>query len=113
VGQGLLVRTLGARHNHATIRGNVDSSNGLIMSLEFVLKCEIASGPAVELDIDVPSNRECLPVSGEGVVGDWVVEQVVNFWISHVDFDSHAIGVALYHRCTSAEIKFVDECVIR
>jgi hypothetical protein len=55
------------------------------MSLEFVLKCEVASRPVIELDINVSSNCEGLPVGGEGVIGDRVMEKVVDFWTGHVE----------------------------
>jgi hypothetical protein len=76
-------RTLGTRHNHATGRCYVDSSNGLIMSLKFILKCEIVSGLAIQLDINIASDCECLPVGGEGMVGNWMMEQVVDLWAGH------------------------------
>lgn len=77
------MRTLGARHNHATIWCNVNSSNGLIMSLQFVLKCKIVSGPVIQLDINVASHCECPPVGGEGMVSNWMMEQVMDFWTGH------------------------------
>ena len=68
------------------MRGNIDASDRLVMSLEFILKSEVASRPSVELDIDIPRNRKCLPIGGEGVVGDWVVEEVVNLRAGHCGF---------------------------
>jgi hypothetical protein len=68
------------------MRGNVDASDRFVMSLEFILKCEVASRPSVELDVGISCNCECLPVGGEGVVGDWVVEEMVNFRIGHCEF---------------------------
>ena len=56
------------------------------MSLEFILKCKVASRPTVEFDIDVPSNRKRLPVGRERVICDGVVEQVVDFWTGHLDY---------------------------
>jgi hypothetical protein len=95
------------------MRGNVDASDRLVMSLELILKCEVASGPSVELDVDISRNCKCLPVGGEGMVGDWVVEEVVNFRTGHCEFMEYAIGGALYYRCTDAGSKFVVECVMR
>jgi hypothetical protein len=95
------------------MRGNIDASDRLVMSLELILKCEVASGPSVELDVDISRNCKCLPVGGEGMVGDRVVEEVVNFRTGHCEFMEYAIGGALYYRCTDAESKFVVECVMR
>ena len=95
------------------MRSNVDASDRLVMPLELILKSEVVSRPSVELDVDIPRNRKCLPVGGEGVVGDWVVEEVVNFRTGHCEFMVYAIGGALYYRCTGAESKFVVECVMR
>jgi hypothetical protein len=95
------------------MRGNVDASDCFVMSLEFILKCEVASRPSVELDVSISCNRKCLPVGGEGVVGDWVMEEMVNFRTGHCEFMVYAIGGALYYRCTGAESKFVVECVMR
>jgi hypothetical protein len=53
------------------------------MSLKFVLKCEIVSRLAIQLDSDVASNCKCLAVGGEGMVGNGMMEQVVDFWTGH------------------------------
>src|SRR4051812_1134134 len=92
------------------MRGNIDASDRLVMSFELILKREVASRPSVELDVDISSNCKCLPVGGERVVGDWVVEEVMNFRSGHCDFIVYAIGGALYYRCTDAESKLVVEC---
>lgn len=108
-----MLRTLRTRNDHATMRGNIDAGDRLVMSLELILKSEVASRPSVELDVDIPRNCKCLPVGGERVVGDWVVEEVVNFRASHCEFMVYAIGGALYYRCTDVDSKFVVECVMR
>jgi hypothetical protein len=68
------------------MRSNIDASDRLVMSLELILKSKVASRPSVELDVDIPRNRKCLPVGGEGVVGDGVVEEVMNFRAGHCEF---------------------------
>jgi hypothetical protein len=95
------------------MRGNIDASDCLIMSFKLILKSEVASRPSVELDVDIPRNRKCLLIGGEGVVGDWVMEEVVNFRAGHCEFMVYAIGGALYYRCTDVDSKFVVECVMR
>jgi hypothetical protein len=89
------------------MRSNIDASDRLVMSLELILKSKVASRPSVELDVDIPRNRKCLPVGGEGVVGDGVVEEVMNFRAGHCEFMVYAIGGALYYRFTDIDFKFV------
>ena len=83
------------------------------MPFELILKREVASRPAVELDVNISSNCKGLSVGGKGVIGDWMVEQMVYLWTCHAELISHAIGVALYHRCTNVVFKLVNECVMR
>lgn len=69
------------------------------MAFELVLELEGVSNPAIQLDRRVASNGEGLPVGGEGVVRNGVVEEVVNFWLRHYgEWAGSAIGVALYYR---------------
>lgn len=53
------------------------------MTLQLVLELERIASPAVELDGIVTGNSESLLIGREGVVGDWVVEEVVNFGVRH------------------------------
>lgn len=76
---------MGASDDHAGIGSNIDTSHGLVMALQLILQCEIGAGSVVEFHHIVPSHSERLSISGEGVVCDWVVEEVVNFWARHND----------------------------
>lgn len=49
----------------------------------------------VELDIIIPCDSECLPVCGEGVVCDWVVEQMMNLGGCHTERFSGRSGSLL------------------
>jgi hypothetical protein len=54
------------------------------MAFKFVLEGKGVGGALVELDVVVSSNRQRLPVCREGMIGDWVMEQLVNLGGSHV-----------------------------
>lgn len=53
------------------------------MAFEFVFEGESLAGATVELDVVISSDGEGLTVGGEGVVGDWVVEELVDLWGCH------------------------------
>lgn len=77
------IRTLRASDNHATVGGNVNTSHGLVMALEFILEDKFGSGFLVELDIVVSCNSKGLAIGGEGMVGNRVVKEVMNFGTRH------------------------------
>ncbi len=77
--------TLRACYDHATMWGNIHASDSLVMSFEFILKCKLVTRPVVELDVVVSGDCECLPVGGERMVSDGMVEQMMDFWASHVE----------------------------
>lgn len=55
------------------------------MAFKFVLQGKLPGArSAVKLDVDVSGDSQGLPVGGEGVVGDWVMEQMMHFW-GHID----------------------------
>lgn len=54
------------------------------MTLEFVLELECIAGSSIELDAGISSDSQCLPVSGERMVGDRVMKEVMNFRAGHV-----------------------------
>ena len=54
------------------------------MTLELILQFEAVARPAVELDDVVSGHSEGLPVCGERVICDWVVEEVMNFRSGHL-----------------------------
>lgn len=55
------------------------------MATELVLESELGAVGGVELDCVVTRDSYSAAVGGEGVVCDWVVEEVVNLWRSHDD----------------------------
>ena len=77
--------TLRACHDHAAMRSYINASDGLVMSLELILKCKLAARPIVKLDVIVSGDCKCLPVSREGMVGDGMVEEMMDFWASHTE----------------------------
>lgn len=91
--------TLRARDNAAGVWRNVEAGDSLVMPLQLVLQPEGISSLAVQFDGRVSCDGQGRPVGGEGVVGDGVVEEVVDLWRSHLDVGSsdYVIGVALYY----------------
>ena len=78
-------RTLRACNNAARVRCNVDTRDQLIVALQLVLELEGIADLAIQLDGRIPGNRNGLAISGEGMVGDGVVEEMVDFGSSHFD----------------------------
>jgi len=65
------------------------------MAAEFVDEFELLGGPCVEFYVVLAGYGEGSAVSGEGVVGDGGVEEMVDFWGGHlgVCYVVLAIGV--------------------
>lgn len=76
-------RTLRARHNAATVRGNINTGDRLVMALQHICQLESISSLAVQLNRRVSGNSQSCMVGRERVVGNGVVEKVVNFGSSH------------------------------
>ena len=76
-------RTLRARNNLAGNGSNVDARNRLVVARQLVLQLVGAAAFVEEVDVIVAGHGECVAVGGEGVVGDGMVEQVVDVWASH------------------------------
>ena len=53
------------------------------MALQLIFELERVRNPSIELDRGVSSNGEELPVGGEGMVRNRVVEEMVYFWSGH------------------------------
>lgn len=77
------IRTLGASHDTASFRGDVDTCDRLIMPLQFILQCELATGAFIELNMIVPGHGQGLSVGGEGMISNWVMEEMMNFGRRH------------------------------
>jgi hypothetical protein len=80
-------RTLGASDNLPAPRSNVDAGHGLVMSSKLVLQCKAVSGAIVKLDAGVTSDSKQVPIGAEGVVGDGLMEQQIDFGGGHDDDD--------------------------
>lgn len=76
-------RTLRARNNATAVRGNIDTGDRLIVTLQHICQLESISSLAVQLNGRVAGNSQSCVVGRERVVGNGVVEQVVNFGSSH------------------------------
>jgi len=74
---------LRARYNPATLRRNVNPGDCLVVTTKLIYELEIVARLAVELDIVVSCDSDGLAITSEGVVGDWCVEEVVDFWAGH------------------------------
>jgi len=83
---------LRARYNPATLRRNVNPSDCLVMTTKLVDELEVVSRLAVELDVVVSSDSDGLAISSEGVVGNWCMEEVVDFWAGHRDCGLMLVG---------------------
>lgn len=79
------IATLRASHNLPASGGDIDRSDGLIVSLQHVLNRKVISGPLVKLDIAVSCHGQGLSVCGEGVIGDRMMEEQMNFRSCHCD----------------------------
>jgi len=89
--------TLRAGDNLATIWCNVYSSYSFVMSSEFIFQLELSTCLAIEVDIVLAGYSQSLTVSGERMVRDRVVEEVVDFRSHSVHALLCAIGGALYY----------------
>lgn len=75
--------TLRASNNHATVGSYINASHSLVMALELVLEYKLGAGLLVQFDIVVSCNRKGLAVGGEGMIGNRVVEKMVDFRTRH------------------------------
>lgn len=67
------------------------------MALQLILELETIPTSTIELNTGVSCNCESLSVRREGVIGNGMVEKVVNFWSCH-DVCRWLIGGALYYQ---------------
>jgi hypothetical protein len=65
------------------------------MSFELVLELKCVSGSPIKLDAAISCHCQCLSISGKGMVRDWMVEQMVNFW------GCHSVALLLCDRSSS------------
>lgn len=75
--------TLRAGHDLAGVGSNINSRDRLVVSSQFILKLETTARLRIQVDVVVASYSQRLAVGGEGMVGNWVVKEVVDFGGSH------------------------------
>lgn len=75
--------TLRASNNPATVQSNIHTGDSLIMAFELILELETIAGSSIKFNTGVSCYSQCLLVGREGVVGDGMVEEMVNFWSCH------------------------------
>lgn len=75
--------TLRAGYDPPTIQRNINTRNSLVMPLQFIFELESIACSSVQLHAGISCHGQCLPVGGEGVVGNRVVKELVDFWWSH------------------------------
>lgn len=78
-------RTLGARYNPSTLWCDINTSDGLVVTFQFILELELMPCSTIQLNTGISGDSQRLPVSGEGMVGDGVVEKVVDFGAGHFE----------------------------
>jgi hypothetical protein len=88
--------TLRTRDDLARLRGDIHAGNSLVMPGKLILQREALSGASVQLHSRIASYGEARAIGIEGVVGDGLVEQKVDFWGGHDD--EKTIGATLYYR---------------
>lgn len=76
--------TLRASHNTPGAQRNVHARHRLIVSLQLILELPSVPGPSIELNASVPCDSQGIFVGREGMVGDGIVEEMVNFGSGHV-----------------------------
>jgi len=78
------VAVLRAGYNAAAVGCDVDAGDELVVSAKLVLQAELVALLRVELDIVGAGDGKGVAVGGERVVGNWSVEEVVDFGRGHV-----------------------------
>ena len=81
--EGPRLPTLRTGDDASRVGRNVYTGDRLVVSLELILQSKSLFSPAVELNGRVASDGQRLTIGREGVVGDGVVEKMVNFGRRH------------------------------
>jgi hypothetical protein len=55
------------------------------MSLQLILQLESTACASIKLNVGISCHSQCLLVSREGMVGDGVVEEMVDLWGCHIE----------------------------
>lgn len=98
------VAVLRAGDNAATVRGDVDAGDQLVVSAELILEAELVALLGVELDVVGTGDGEGAAVGREGVIGNGCVEQVVHFGRGHVGCIGWLID------CVGEKLLFESSC---
>ncbi len=77
------VTVLGTGDDAAGAGSDVDTGDGLVVTLELVLQLEGRTNSSIEFDRRILGNGESVAIGREGVVGNGAVEELVNFGSSH------------------------------
>ena len=75
--------TLRAGYNAPALGGNINTGYSLVVSLQLIQQLERVARPAIELDVVVSGDSKGGMVGRERVVGDGIVEEMVNLGIGH------------------------------
>ena len=87
------VAVLRAGDNLARVGGNVDAGNELVVTAQLIFQSEAGAIGRVQLDCVVASDGESLAVGREGVVGDGMVEEVVDLRSGHGEWKDRSISL--------------------
>jgi len=79
--------TLRASNDLPSIRGDINTSDSLIMPSQFILKGKTRPRAFVELNFSIPRYSQERPVRTEGVVGNGLMKEGVNFGHDDADGD--------------------------
>ena len=71
--------TLRASNDLPSIRGDINTGDSLVMTGQFILKGESRPRAFVELNFSIPRYGQERPIRTEGVVGNGLMKEGVNF----------------------------------
>lgn len=75
--------TLRASHNLARVWCNVHARDCLVVTRELILELVSAAALLEDVDIVLTCDSKRLAISGEGVIRNWRVKEMVDFGASH------------------------------
>jgi hypothetical protein len=77
--------TLRTGYNLARVGSNVHTRDRLVVAGQFILELEAAALSRIQVHVVLASYGQCLAIGREGVVRNWMVEEVADFWGDHCD----------------------------
>lgn len=87
------VAVLRAGDNLARVGSDIDAGDKLVVATQLVVQGEAGAIGRVQLDRVISSNGERFAVGSEGVVGDWVVEEVMNLGSGHGEWKDRSFSL--------------------